>query len=272
MTKEERAFAKITNKGQGFYIYREGRVIQHGGWNGLRMMEPHFSLLRVEFDFDHILDEAFQVDVKKSRIIFDPALEEAVYTRLGPAIKEAKMRYDRKKQQEVASSTIDHGSANNAIAEAKPKKASISHVDADNKEAVVTNNRGSGIKIKTPVHNNVDHENLYVEAVDDIQSGELWEPCVNSFSNEGHVTGVRLNKYHDFYTKIYTKVASQGYAVEGMDILLWAMAAAEQNNTDDELEIIWQEIREEISSNLRKLLRSVPLPTDYDIDELNGGS
>jgi hypothetical protein len=33
---------------------------------------------------------------------------------------------------------------------------------------------------------------------------------------------------------------------------------AEQNNTDPELEPVFEDIREEISSNLRKLLRNVP--------------
>jgi len=43
-------------------------------------------------------------------------------------------------------------------------------------------------------------------------------------------------------------------------LLLWALAAAEFNSTDEELQPIWEDIREEVSSNLRKLLRNVKIP------------
>ena len=53
MTKdEEREFARISNKAQGFYVFREGRLIQDGGWMDVfGAPEPHTSLLRIEFDF-----------------------------------------------------------------------------------------------------------------------------------------------------------------------------------------------------------------------------
>jgi hypothetical protein len=42
---------------------------------------------------------------------------------------------------------------------------------------------------------------------------------------------------------------------------------AEQNNTNDELEPIFQDLREEISSNLRKLLRNLPDPEPGELIE-----
>lgn len=80
---------------------------------------------------------------------------------------------------------------------------------------------------------------------------------------------VLLNKHHDFYQKIYKRAAANGFAVEGMDLLLWAFAAAEQNNTNEELEPIFEDIRSEISNNLRKLLRNVadPDPADLMVQE-----
>ena len=51
-----------------------------------------------------------------------------------------------------------------------------------------------------------------------------------------------------------------------MDLLLWAFAMAEQNNTNEELEPIFADIREEVSSNLRKLLRDLATPNSDDID------
>lgn len=268
LSAEERKKARITNRGQGFYIHREGRVIQEGGWLGVfGAAEPHTSLLRVEFDFGHRLDHAFKVDVKKSKILFDPALEEELKRRLQPTYREAGNRYRRKERQVAVERGVDHGSANKVI-ESTPatKKPTVSSVDPRSKTATLANNRGPSITLRVPVETGVDPRNIYVEAVDDITSGNLWEPAMRSGGDgRGFVTGVRINKHHDFYQKIYQRAAASGYAVEGIDLLLWAFATAEQNNTNTELEPIFEDMRDEISSNLKRLLREVPLPDDEEL-------
>lgn len=264
---EERKIARITNRGQGFYIHREGRVIQQGGWLGVfGAAEPHTSLLRVEFDFSHKLDHAFKVDVKKSRILFDPALEDELKRRLQPAYREAGNRYRRRERDAAVERGIDHGSANKAIGNTpSTKKPSVQSVDPATKVATLNNNRGPSIKLRVPVDTNVNPKSMYVEAVDNITSGNLWEPAMRSSAETGFVPSVRINKHHDFYQKIYKRAAASGYAVEGIDLLMWAFAIAEQNNTNAELEPIFEDMREEISSNLKRLLREVPLPDDDEV-------
>ncbi len=66
--------ARITNDRQGVYIYREQRLIHDADWLGMFQKEPHFSLIRVEFSFRYDLDEAFHVDIKKSRILLNEDL------------------------------------------------------------------------------------------------------------------------------------------------------------------------------------------------------
>lgn len=58
---------------QGFYFYRNNRIIQAGGWNGIRVDdgEPHLSLARVKVDLPATLDSLFKLDVTKSRL--DPS-------------------------------------------------------------------------------------------------------------------------------------------------------------------------------------------------------
>lgn len=262
MTQEEnKTYAKISNHGQGFYIHREGRVIHYGGYLGLwRSDDPHWSLLRVEFDFSHQLDEAFRVDVKKSRILLDPALEDALKELLGPALKEAERRYRRKQAVTVSNGTA-HGDSNKTISETKNmSKVTAESVDITTGTAVVSNNKGSGIKILTPIESNVNPSTLFVSPVDGIPSGALWEPCLNSETDTNHSTGVHLNKQHDFYIKVYSQ-ATSGISIEGLDLLIWALSAAEHKNTDQELANMWEDIRDEVSSNLKKLLRSIDMPT-----------
>lgn len=58
---------------QGFYFYRNERIIQAGGWNRLRGDdgEPHLSLARVEVHLPSTLDSMFKLDVTKSTL--DPS-------------------------------------------------------------------------------------------------------------------------------------------------------------------------------------------------------
>jgi hypothetical protein len=271
MTKEEETkFARISNKAQGFYVYREGRLIQDGGWMDVfGAPEPHTSLLRIEFDFGHELDEAFRIDVKKSRILFHPDLEDGLRKLLQPVYREAGSRYRRESRDDAnQKKTVDHSSANKNIAgtpnTAKPQ---VTGADVRTQTAEVSNNRGVKIRIKAPVQNDVSPDTIHVEAVTSITSGHLWEPAYRSLGTSDHVPGVLLNKHHDFYQKIYQRAAANGYAVEGMDLLLYAFAMAEQNNIDKELEPVFEDIRSEISANLRKLLRNMPDPEPNELTE-----
>lgn len=74
---------KLGNKAaarQGFYFYRNGRLIQSGGWNGLVQhdTEQHSSLARVKIELPSELDDAFGLNVQKSAVVVPPGFELAV--------------------------------------------------------------------------------------------------------------------------------------------------------------------------------------------------
>ncbi len=56
------------NRQQGLYIYRADRLVQWGGWSGLRAMDEHTKLARVAVDFDTALDTVFNINVAKMRV------------------------------------------------------------------------------------------------------------------------------------------------------------------------------------------------------------
>lgn len=64
------------NRQQGLYVYRANRVIQFGGWNGLRAIDEHTKLARAAIDFGTELDEAFQVNVAKIRVALPASLRQ----------------------------------------------------------------------------------------------------------------------------------------------------------------------------------------------------
>jgi hypothetical protein len=64
---------------QGFYFYRNDRLIQAGGWNGLVQndSEPHGSLARIRVDLPPEYDASFSLNVQKSSVIVPPGFVEA---------------------------------------------------------------------------------------------------------------------------------------------------------------------------------------------------
>ena len=64
------------NRQQGLYIYRANRLVQHGGWSGLRGIDEHTKLARAAVDFDTDLDEAFQINVAKMHVELPPVVKQ----------------------------------------------------------------------------------------------------------------------------------------------------------------------------------------------------
>lgn len=56
------------NARQGFYVYRNDRLLVAGDWLGLGIQkEEHYKLARIQVDLPNSLDNEWQIDVKKSR-------------------------------------------------------------------------------------------------------------------------------------------------------------------------------------------------------------
>jgi len=58
--------AKGWNEQQGFYIYRNERLLLAGDWLGLFRKEEHYKLTRIRIDLPNSLDAEWQIDIKKS--------------------------------------------------------------------------------------------------------------------------------------------------------------------------------------------------------------
>ncbi|WP_454639390.1 ATP-binding protein [Bacillus mycoides] len=53
---------------QGFYIYRENRLVTFGDWLGLFKKESIYDLVRIRVDFFNASDDDWKIDIKKSSI------------------------------------------------------------------------------------------------------------------------------------------------------------------------------------------------------------
>jgi hypothetical protein len=64
------------NRQQGLYIYRADRLVQWGGWSGVRAIDEHTKLARAAVDFDTDLDDAFNINVAKMRVSLPAPLKQ----------------------------------------------------------------------------------------------------------------------------------------------------------------------------------------------------
>ncbi|HMS57955.1 MAG TPA: ATP-binding protein [Tepidiformaceae bacterium] len=55
------------NAQQGFYIYRNRRMVVAGSWLGFFRQEEHYKLARIQVDIQNSMDQEWDVDVRKAR-------------------------------------------------------------------------------------------------------------------------------------------------------------------------------------------------------------
>lgn len=66
------------NRQQGLYVYRANRLVQWGGWAGVRTADEHTKFARAALDFDTDLDEAFNINVAKMRVSIPSELRKMI--------------------------------------------------------------------------------------------------------------------------------------------------------------------------------------------------
>jgi hypothetical protein len=257
--------ARLRTNTQGIYVYRENRLIHAHDWLGMFSKEPHLSLLRVEFSFDHRLDDAFHVDIKKSRILLRDELYNFVLNNFLPGPRRAaEERYRKGEKRKVAEKAKNaHASSNAAIGarEDDLRLADVTVTDAAKGEVQIKNKQGT-FKIKMPVSERVENGGFNVQTVPSINDGLLWEPGVIECHH-----AVFINTGHEYYHKVYVPNLASGVTIQGMDSLLWALAEAEIGATTDSTRRHFKELRFEISRLLRILVEDLPEPSMTEDDE-----
>lgn len=262
-SSESRDKANITNHNMGFYVYRENRMIACGDWLGLKKAEPHDSLFRAEFSFDHTLDVAFKIDVKKSRIELNPDLSNWLGNWMTPGVKMAEERYRRKIDADVAlDSPKVHVEADKNIVEKSSlvvdsKIKPIGEIQSDGTQKVEITNANTQnvpcvVSITIPSD---DIPGVSILPSDNVKGDALWEPTYRD-----EQTSVLINTNHPFYQKVYYPNHKNGIAISGLDDLLWAFACAEFGTVNEHQKKDFKDFRMKVSSILETLVEDLPDP------------
>lgn len=261
-SKEALDNANITNHNMGFYVYRENRMIACGDWLGLKRPEPHDSLYRAEFSFDHTLDVAFKIDVKKSRIELNPDLSDWIKDWMAPGVKMAEDRYRRKVDDEMKESTPDYHvesdknivSKEEFVVDSKINPIGDIQPDGTQKVEVINANTLNGPCVVSIRIAPDDTPGVSIQ-LGDVSGGALWEP---TYKDEHR--SVLINPRHPFYQKVYYPNLENGIAMSGLDDLLWACACAEFGTINDHQKKDFKDFRMKVSSILETLVENLPDP------------
>lgn len=257
-TPEAADEAKISNDMQGFYVYRENRLIHYGDWMGMFTREPHGTLLRVALSFEHTLDEAFYIDIKKSRILLNEALYDVIRDEFLPGPRRAAdERYRYGKQKVVERKSINAHAAANRNIDSKASELVNSKIevkDFTTGEVNITNAQGT-FRHRISVHTGGGKDECRVIPVETLDSGILWKPSLADGKN-----AVEINMGHPYYQKVYYPVLNQNVMVTGMDALLWALAEAENSTFNNNTREHYEEMRYLVSKIIRNLVADLPDP------------
>ena len=250
--------AKLSSDRQGIYIYRQDRLIHDADWLGMYQKEPHSTLLRIEFSFDHRLDDAFHLDIKKSQIILNDDLWTWLKDQFLPAPRrEANRRYRLGIKKDIGKGTKGAHDASNRNIENRESEIGgpeVNVVNPSTGDVTVINTHGK-FNLKLRVSSAAKPGEIFIQPADDVEDGILFEPAIVEMHK-----AVRINTAHPYYHKVYVPNFRQSVIMQGMDSLLWALAVAELSATTDKTAESFKDMRFEVSRILRKLVESLPEP------------
>jgi anti-sigma regulatory factor (Ser/Thr protein kinase) len=81
------------NRQQGIYVYRADRLVQTGGWSGLRGIDEHTKLARAALEFGTGLDSAFGINVAKMRVAIPSDIRSTLKQEVTDLVKAANNAY-----------------------------------------------------------------------------------------------------------------------------------------------------------------------------------
>jgi hypothetical protein len=110
------------NRQQGIYVFRAGRLVQWGGWNGIRGIDEHTKLARAALEFDTDLDSVFNINVAKIRVTLPPQIRQMLDRPINELCAYADDRY-RKASRHADKDQVYTGQPNSPSPQESPAPA-----------------------------------------------------------------------------------------------------------------------------------------------------
>lgn len=262
-----------TSDRQGFFFYRENRLIDTPGWIDKWSNETHLRGLRIELGFPATLDPYFGVGLRKTGLQPDKSFIEILDESVSNLRREANKRDRQGSARKAAAESMSLPNPSDRIIDEKRGGLEAPEVaSSENHGTTIANNQSENLVILGPdgapnpnftIEVLTDPDDVYVLLTDELEGAGMWEPSLRLNSGRSDLM-VRINSNNEWVRRAYS-VHPQGSAERmALDFLLYALATAELNNTDEELRKEFGQFRVEVARNLTRLAEELPEPSIDD--------
>ena len=238
------------NDSQGFYVYRNNRLIDFGGWKGRRKKDEHLKLARVCIDLTDNHDKLFELDVKKTRVIF-PAelnehLEEKIYTKY---YAKAIERYNSSNKKTPVQNSFRNKSSklvhvsNDLVIQGEIK------ISEDSKGKKITVENKYGAITSDSVYKKLDQD-FQIQSISFGNDIDLWN--IEPHPSKGFI--LILNEDHLFYSKIYKEASTIKTLSALADAFLFTFSFVELRCKSKENESLFNDMRLVVAEVLNKFI------------------
>lgn len=142
---------KGLNRHQGFYFYRNDRLLNCGGWAGIRTLDEHTKLVRVSIDFDKTLDNNFSINITKMLAKIPPEIFDDLDIDSKKWVSEGNAYY-RKKAKKNIKKDNKKPERTKIISEQRFGRIVLTTSTSSNKDVFISKNKDADkIKILIPI-------------------------------------------------------------------------------------------------------------------------
>jgi hypothetical protein len=248
--------AGISIETSGYYVLRNNREIVPHTTLGLYRRHNELSRFRAEISFPGTLDDQLGVTFLKSAVALNPSQA------LKDKIKEASSPYRRQSQDRARKSRKDakvqvpHDEAAKQI---KGKSALLRTPDSEedktgDKKGKKSNAKGGGGRSSSRDGSTTSRPRLATDARFEAKELGDYDPFFEP-SLDGKQVVVTYNAHHPAYERLILENRDNRGQLSAIDYLVWSMSAAELRAVDDEQAAFAARMREDLSFNLRQLLK-----------------
>lgn len=260
LNSTEQEYVRYGLDNQGFYIYREDRLIWNDGWpHRIYKKESKITRLRVELIFTHELDDVFSIDFRKSRVIIPVEIRIKLKEIIAPWRNEVLKSQTKNDERGKSSSASIHSPANNSIDKQK-ERTKNSDIRVDGSTVTIRNANQPKPAVISDIRV-YDDQTVRVHEEDTLRGNNLWEPSCDLEGN----TCVTLGRSHPYFLKMYDVCKDNVEATKALDMLLWSLANAEHGEYSEMNKLTLFGYRNKVSETLNYLSQELPdLEDDYE--------
>jgi hypothetical protein len=240
------------NESQGYYVYRNNRLISWGGWYRTKALDEHDKLARASIDLTREHDELFTIDVKKTRIQFPLELRNHLKDNINSKfIAEAKKRYagSEKKKNDVINVVREKAKKVSHLSSELVREDNISVTEGKNSTELIINNK-YGKKISDDMAYKMLEAGQKIVSTSFGDSTLFWKMVPNPY-NEFQVM---VNTDHPFYDLVYGDAEKDRKITAIMDAFLFTMSFIELKCITNNNEMLFEQMKEVASSVLNKFI------------------